>query len=241
MSEKEKEKRKKKARPFKAAKDVRRKKAAKPELRRGLSLSLEEAVRRDLIFLNNPVLMQGLALTPVVAAASTLRNAAVLLVMGLLLITPVRVLGDMLAKRAPGRTRVMIYALISGVVYIPALLITNLLFGSGAAGAGIYLPALVVDGIVLSRSEIPAREGARTAFINGLKTTLGLGAVLVITGALRELLGEGRLYGQAILSRAPLPIEATVAGGFITAALFAALLQWGAALYKRSRTGGAGE
>ena len=238
MSEKkEKSKNKTHPRPYKVPK--RRKKAVKE--RRGLSLSLEEAVRRDLIFLNNPVLMQGLALTPVVAAASTLRSAVVLFTMGLLLITPVRVLGDILAKRAPGRTRVMIYALISGVVYIPALLITNFFFGSGAAGAGIYLPALVVDGVVLSRSEIPAREGARTALINGLKTTLGLGAVLVVTGALRELLGSGRLYGREILSGAPLPIETTVAGGFITAALLAALLQWGAALYKRSRTGGAGE
>lgn len=211
----------------------------KTPIKQGLSLSLEEAMRRDLVFVNNPVLAQGLALTPVVAAASTLKNAMALIVMALLLITPVRTLGEALAKSAPGRLRVIIYALISGVMYIPALLITNAILGAGAVGAGIYLPALVVDGIVLSRSEIPAREGVGTALRNGFKTTLGLAAALIVSGALREALGEGKLLGRVIFASAPLPIEATVAGGFITAALLAALLQWGAALYKNSRTGGA--
>ncbi|MEG2083752.1 MAG: Rnf-Nqr domain containing protein, partial [Oscillospiraceae bacterium] len=78
---------------------------------------------------------------------------------------------------------------------LPALLILHLLFGSGAVGAGIYLPVFVADGIVLSRGEISSRESAALAFSNGFRTAIGLSGVLVIVGALRELLGEGKLFG----------------------------------------------
>ena len=214
----------------------------KSGIRPGLSLSLEQALRRDLVLLNNPVLAQGLALTPVVAAATSARNALVLSVMGLLLITPVRVLGELLTRRTPGRMRVMIYALISGAVYIPALLVTNAIFGAGAIGAGIYLPVMVVDGIVLVRAEINASEGGAQSLRNGLATSLGLALTLLLCGGVRELLGDGKLLGGMVFSSAPLPIMTTAAGGFITAALFAALLQWLGAAYLRARTGGeAGE
>ncbi|MDO4566459.1 MAG: Rnf-Nqr domain containing protein [Oscillospiraceae bacterium] len=228
-------KREERAEKLKNIKDAR--KSGRFE-RRGLSLSLEEAARRDLIFLNNPVLVQGLALTPLVVAASTLRNALVLALMGFLLITPVRLLGDILARRAPGRMRALVYALISGAVYIPALFVVNLVFGAGAVGAGIYLPVLAVDGIVLSRAEIPLREGPLRALENGLKTSLGYALALLFTGALRGLLGEGRLLGSGVLAAAPLPISSTVAGGFIFAALLAAAVQLAAAAYLKERKGG---
>ncbi len=200
-----------------------------------ISLPLDEAMRHDLIFLNNPVLIQGLALTPVIAAANTLKNAAVLAVLALIIIVPVRVFGDMLIKVSSTRLRLIEYALISAIIYVPAIILVNMLFGSAALGAGMYLPLFVVDGIVLSRAEIQSKEGVARAAYNGLMTTLGYSAVLLFVGALRELLSLGTLWGEKLLERAPLPIESSIAGGMITVALLSAALQWAASAYKRER------
>lgn len=203
-----------------------------------LALSLEESMRRDLLLLNNPVLVQGLALTPAVGVTTTLQNALVLSAAALLLITPVRLIGDLLYERIPSRLRMLVYSIIAALVYIPAVIILSLVFGAQANNAGIFLPVLIVDGVVLSRAEIPSREGIGYALRNGLMTSFGVSMVLVLTGAVREFLGAGKLYGVQLLKTAPLPVASTVAGGFITVALFAAALQAVANRYKRARAGG---
>ncbi len=222
-------------------KEEKKKDEPRPRHRRktSIALPLDEAIRRDQIFRNNPVLMQGLALTPVVAAATTLKNAAVLCVAALLLITPVRLLGDLLYERVPVRLRTMAYCLFSSLFFIPAAVILQSLFGTDAYAPGLFVPLFVFDRIVLVRSEINSREGTRNAIYNGLTTTLGLSLVLVLTGALRELLGEGRLWGYAVLpAGSSLSVLSTAAGGFILVALLSALMQWIVAAYRKSRTGG---
>ncbi len=203
-----------------------------------LALSLDESMRRDLLFLNNPVLMQGLALTPAVGATTTLKNAIVLSVAVLLLLTPVRLIGDLLYRTLPSRLRIMTYALIAATLYIPVAILLGWLFGADAHSPGIFLPLLVVDGAMLSRAEIPSKEGTAFAIRNGVLTSLGISLVLLLVGATRELLGDGRLYGAQIFSTPPLHIASTVAGGFITVALFAAVVQAIANRYKRARLGG---
>ncbi len=203
-----------------------------------LALPLEETMRRDLLLFNNPVLMQGLALTPAVGATITLKNAIVLSVAVFLLVTPVRVFGDLLYNRLPSRLRMMVYALAAAALYIPVSWILSLLFGAQTYNPGLFLPLLVVDGVTLSRAEIPSREGTANAVRNGLMTALGVSAVLLVTGAVRELLGEGRIYGVQLFEAGPVPLASTVAGGFITIAVFAAVFQAAANRYKRARTGG---
>ena len=90
-----------------------------------IALPLDEAIRRDQLFLNNPVLIQGRALTPVVAAATSLKNAVVLSVVAILLITPVRLLGDLLYERVPVRLRAMTYAIFAAILFIPAAIIVQ--------------------------------------------------------------------------------------------------------------------
>lgn len=201
--------------------------------------SLDEAMRRNLIIFNNPVLVQGLALTPVVAATTTLKTAVILSLVAFVLIVPTRFIGELTVGYIPRNLRPMTYAIIAALCYIPALMLAVFLFGTDvAAYGGNFVPMLVVDGIVLSRAEIPVREGAGTALRNGFMTSAGLTVVLLLTGAIRELLSTGKLWGIAVLQAGPLAIAGTVAGGFILISLLAAALQWAEAAYKRARMGG---
>ena len=223
------------ARPEKPQKPPREKRRRKTSI----ALPLDEAIRRDQIFLNNPVLIQGLALTPVVAAATSLKNAAVLSVVAILLITPVRLLGDLLYERVPVRLRAMTYAILAAVFFIPAAIIAQSLYGIDAYGPGMFVPLLVVDRIVLVRSEINSREGTPGAIRNGLTTSFGLAMVLLLCGALREFLGEGSLLGYQILASGGfLGVMSTAAGGFILIALLSALMQSIVSAYRKARSGG---
>ena len=53
-----------------------------------LSENMEQIARRDRIWLNNPVIMQGMGLAPLVVAATNGMNALMLSVAVLLLLTP---------------------------------------------------------------------------------------------------------------------------------------------------------
>ncbi len=214
-----------------------------------ITLTLDEAMRRDLLLFNNPVLIQGLALTPVIAAATTLKNAVVLALVAFILIVPTRIVGDLLIGYVPKNLRALLYSIVSALLYIPALLLVVFLFKADAAGPGGYLPLLIVDGIVLSRTEIQAREGTAKAIRNGIFTAFGAGVVLVIVGLLREFLTSGTIWGVPLLPKAiaavqagasiptVFPIAGTVAGGFILVALLSAFLQWAGASYKRANAG----
>ncbi len=206
-----------------------------------LILSTEERLRKDLIFVNNPVLVEGLALAPVIAAAVTLRNAVMLSIMVFILLVPTRFIGNLLIGFVPQRLRAMIYALLACGFFIPGYLLINELFGVRVATLGIYLPMLVVDSIIISRTEIPQREAILESLGNGVRTAFGFAFAIVLTGTIREILGLGKIWGAEIISKAPLPIVATAAGGFITVALLCAIFQHFISMAKRAIYRGARE
>ena len=205
------------------------------------TLSLDEAMRHNLILFNNPVLIQGLALTPVVAAAVSLKTACILSVVAAILIVPTRVAGDLLIGYVAKNLRPMIYAILSSLCFVPALLLAELIFGLAVRGPENYLLLLVVDGIVLSRAEIPAREGIGRALGNGILTALGFSLVLCLVGSVRDLLSNGKIWDLTIHTGIQVPIASTVVGGLLITAMLSALLQWLGTVYKRFISGGVKE
>ena len=62
------------------------------------SEELRRKIKRDRVFLNNPVVMQGLGLAPLVVAATSLKNAVNLGVAVFLFLTPTRLLAAILRR-----------------------------------------------------------------------------------------------------------------------------------------------
>lgn len=190
-------------------------------------------MRTDRLFLNNPVLIGGLGLAPIVVAATSLSNALILGLGVLLMLTPTRVLAAAVCRNAPVHLRMMLYSLCAGVCYIPTYLICRAVFGVGLQAVGLYLPLLVVEPIIIKRAERPQPETLAMAARKGLTTTAGFLLALFVVAALREWLGQGTLLGHPVGTGAPLPIAGITAGGFILAGLLAALWRWGRNLFKK--------
>ena len=200
-----------------------------------LSENMTRIARRGRVFLNNPVIMQGMGLAPLVVAATTAQNALMLSVAVILLLTPVRVIAALLARTGYYRFRGLVYCLTSATVYIGVYYALQAIFDVEILQLGIYLPLLVVEPLIIKRYERPQKERLVTAFKKGLRTTCGYVLVLMLMGCLRELLTTATLFGHAV-PRLPadlFPMASLPAGGFLLLGVVCAVWRSAVNRYKK--------
>lgn len=193
-----------------------------PRTRQEAEAALYQAVHDDHLWLNNPVMVRGLGLAPIVAVAVNGSYALMLCAAGILLLTAARVLAVAVCHLTGNRFRALVYAFSAAVVYIPAYLILYELFGSGLTLLGVYLPMMVVEPAIVKRMEAAELETIGEAFRRGINNTVGLCITTMLVGLLRELLGTGMVFGYTVFQAAPLPLATQPAGGFLLIGFLAA-------------------
>ena len=204
----------------------------------------EKFAHHDRVFKNNPVVMQGMGLAPLVVLATSGQNAVMLAAAVALLLVPSRVVACLLSRLVPLRDedpsqeelqkkllpRALIYAFSPAVVYLAASPILNAVFGTGLLSLGIYLPLLTVEPLLTYRFG-RVQETVHKAVSKGLRITVGYALLLVLLGCVREWLSAGTVFGAAVGSRALLPMASMPAGGFIVLGVLCAV--WRALAKKR--------
>ena len=104
-----------------------------------------------------------------------------------------------LLRGIPGaEIRIPIFVLIiASVVTVIQLLMQAWLFDLYQV-LGIFIPLIVTNCAILGRAEaFASRNSPLPSVVDGLATGLGFCLVLVLLGAVRELLGHGTLFSQA--------------------------------------------
>ena len=198
----------------------------------------------DRIFLNNPVIMQGMGLAPLVVLATSGRNALMLAAAVALLLTPSRLLSFLLSKLVPLQEhaseeelrakllpRGLLYCGTAAVVYMAVYPILDRLFGVELLTLGIYLPMLVVEPLIIYRYG-RVQETVRKALSKGVRVTVGYAAVLLLVGCIREWLAAGTVFGFAVGDTVLLPLASMPAGGFLLLGVLSAVWRALAARYK---------
>lgn len=67
------------------------------------------------------------------------------------------------------------------------------------ASLGLFIPLIVVNCIILGRAEaFASKHGVVPSFFDGLGMGFGFTLALTILGAIRELLGTGKLFGMTL-------------------------------------------
>ena len=195
----------------------------------------ERFAHHDRVFKNNPVVMQGMGLAPLVVLATTGKNALMLAVAVALLLTPSRMLACLVSRLFPLRDeqpapeelekkllpRALVYSSSAAVVYLAAYPILNAVFGTDLLMLGIYLPMLVVEPLLTYRFG-RVQESPRKALSKGVRITVGYSLLLLLLGCVREWLSAGTVFGH-LLSRPILPMAGMPAGGFIVLGVLCAV------------------
>ena len=120
---------------------------------------LYQSIHDDHLWLNNPVMVRGLGLAPIVAMAINGSYAMMLCAAAVLLLTATRVLAVAVCHLTGNRFRALVYAFSAALVYIPAYLILYQWFGSDLALLGVYLPMMVVEPVIIKRMASTTRWG----------------------------------------------------------------------------------
>lgn len=178
---------------------------------------------RDRIFINNPVVMQGLGLVPIVAVGNTMRDACIMGLAVLLLLTPTRIVAALLSRSTHFRFRAVAYSVTSAMIYALVSWLLVDVFALPVQAIGLYLPLLVLEPLIIKRYGRSGVERMGNATTKGLITTAGFLLVLLFTAAFRELLGLGTFFGNVVFKNAPVPYLYMIGGGFIFVGVFIAL------------------
>lgn len=181
--------------------------------------NMTELSKNDRLWLNNPVIMQGVGLAPMVVAATSGYTALVLAVAVAVMLTPTRVAGAVLRKALGeqyDRFAVLCYALPAALCYIAAYFLVRHLWGPSALQqVGVYLPLLVFEPLIIRRYRAAVPEGPARALRRGLQHHQIAHRGVLGVGLARELLAQGSLMGVQLLEVQLFPLAAQPAGGFM--------------------------
>ncbi|HRU98873.1 MAG TPA: Rnf-Nqr domain containing protein [Ruminococcus sp.] len=175
---------------------------------------------------DNTVLSAFMVISPVIICGDTLRNALAL-IYAFSAITFVSVLiSSFVPQRLPYAAKIMIYAVISSIVFIPAKLAAQEFFPGVVERIGIYFPLLAVNSLIVFQTEARFfRMKKSRMMISLISYILGFDAVMLITAFIRELFAYGTINSRMVdmdtlISGLGLPF-----GGFIFLGLFSGIFR----------------
>ncbi len=152
------------------------------------------------IWKNNPALVQLLGLCPLLAVTATVINGLGLGIATTLVLLGSNITVSLVRNFVPNEIRIPIFVMvIAAFVTIVQLLMNAFTFELYQA-LGIFIPLIVTNCAIIGRAEAYASKNpVQLAAFDGLAMGLGFTFVLVVLGAMRELLGYGTLLTGADL------------------------------------------
>jgi len=149
---------------------------------------------------NNPALVQLLGLCPLLAVTSTFINGLGLGIATTLVLVGSNVIVSLIRNLVRSEIRIPVFVMIIASLVTTVELTLNAYFHPLYKTLGIFIPLIVTNCAIIGRAEsFASKHSVSDSFIDGLSMGLGFTAVLVILGAMREVIGMGTLFAQAEL------------------------------------------
>lgn len=153
----------------------------------------------DGIIAENPtfVLMLGMCPTLGTTGSAVTGMSMGLATMGVLICSNVVI--SLIKNFIPAKVRIPAYIVVIATFVSVLQLVLQAYMPALNELLGIFIPLIVVNCILLGRAEaFASRHGVFDSCLDGIGIGLGFTIALTILGAVRELLGTGRIFGAAI-------------------------------------------
>lgn len=190
--------------------------------------SIKKIFLDGLVF-KNPVLIQLLGMCPTLAISTSLQNAVGMGLAATFVLFFSNIIISLLRKFIPDKIRIASYiVVIAGFVsiidmvmkaYLPAL----------SDSLGLFIPLIVVNCIIFARAESFASKNAVIpSAVDGLACGLGFTGALCIVATVREIIGNGSIWGFKLFGEEFMPATMMVLpfGGFLTLGIVIAAVQF---------------
>ncbi|WP_249976609.1 electron transport complex subunit E [Vreelandella olivaria] len=164
-------------------------------------MSQWHTLTREGLWSNNPALVQLLGLCPLLAVSSSVVNALGLALATLLVMACASTTISLIRHQVPSAVRLPAFVMVIAAFVTCAELLMAAFAYPLHQVLGIFIPLIVTNCAILGRADaFASRQPVLPAAIDGVMMGLGFGAVLILLGAIRELLGQGTLFsGMSLL------------------------------------------
>lgn len=178
------------------------------------------------ILKENPTFVLMLGMCPTLAVTTSAINGlgmglttAVVLALSNLIIS-------LLRNIIPDKVRIPAFIVIIASFVTAVQLLLEAYLPSLNVALGVYIPLIVVNCIILGRAEAYAyTHGPIASLFDGIGMGLGFSVALTCIGAVREILGAGKLFGYHIMPKSytPIGIFVLAPGAFFVLAVLTAI------------------
>ena len=146
---------------------------------------------------SNPALVQLLGLCPLLAVTVSTVNALGLAAATLFVLVVSNASVSLIRDVVPDTIRLPVFVMIIAAAVTATELLMQAYSYDLSQILGIFLPLITTNCIILGRADAFAcKNRLPAAAYDGFITGVGLGAVLVLMGIIRELLGTGALFAD---------------------------------------------
>ena len=173
----------------------------------------------------NPTYVQALGMCPTLATTTSAVNGLGMGLATLVVLVLSNIVVSMIRKMVPEKTRIPIYiVVIASFVTMVDLLMHAFVYELWRT-LGLFIPLIVVNCIILGRAEaFASKNGIIDSFLDGLGMGLGFTGSLVLLGMVRELFGNGTIFGIPVWGKAlNIFVMILPPGAYITLGLLAGL------------------
>lgn len=153
----------------------------------------------DGLLRENTVLSSLMVISPVIICGDTLRNAAALIYAFSAITFFTVFISSFIPSKLPYAIKIVLYAVIGALVYIPVKIAAQEFFVGIAERTGIYFPLLAVNSLIVFQTEAKFRNMKKLSMLGSLVFhILGFDAVMLVTAVIRELLAYGTINNRVV-------------------------------------------
>lgn len=155
-------------------------------------------IAKEGLWNNNVALVQILGLCPLLAVTSTAINGLGLGLATILVLVSSNFTISLIRHLVRPEVRIPVFVLVIASFVTAIELAMNAFFHDLYKVLGIFIPLIVTNCSILGRAEaFASKNTVGRSVMDGLSMGVGFAVVLVVLGAMRELVGSGTLFAKA--------------------------------------------
>ncbi|MDL2318889.1 electron transport complex subunit E [Eubacteriales bacterium OttesenSCG-928-A19] len=179
------------------------------------------------VFNENPTFRLVLGVCPTLAVTTSAINGAGMGLAATFVLIGSNAVISLLRNFIPDKVRIPAYVLVICTFVTLVDMLMHAFLPSLYEALGIFIPLIVVNCIILARAEAFAgKNPVLPSAMDGLGMGIGFTLALVLIGTVRELIGNGSIFGLQVLgaSYEPMLLLVLAPGAFITYGLLLGII-----------------